>query len=132
MSLRNPNSQIYHDQVLKIAADELNRTGKYTVYQNPGNEHKTRIGELYPDIILTPKESNTVQFIIEVETHDSINASEAINQWKAYSTLGGTFYLLVPRESRPLAESFCRQCGIQVKFATYWVDQLNHLSINYE
>ena len=132
MAIRNALNQGSHDEVIQIASDNLRRTGNYTVYVNPGNAHNTRIGELYPDIILTPQSSNTVQFIIEVETSDSITASEAINQWKAYSTLGGTFYLLVPRTSRALAESICRQYGIQVKFATSWVDSANHLNINYE
>lgn len=132
MAARNGPNQTYHDRVIEIAADNLRRTGKYQVYTNPGNDHNTRIGQLYPDIILTPTNSNTVQFIIEVETSDSVTALEAINQWKPYSTLGGTFYIMVPQGSRSLVESICRQYGIQAKFATYWVDGSNHLQINYE
>ncbi len=132
MASRVQANQNIHDQVIQIASDNLRRTGSYTVYINPNGQHNTRIGELYPDIILTPPNSTNVQFIIEVETSDSVNASEATNQWKAYSTLGGTFYLLVPQASRALAESICRQFGIQAKFATYWKDSSNHLTINYE
>ncbi len=95
-------------------------------------QHNTNLGNLYPDIILTPKGSNSVSYIIEVETSDTVNAHEAYNQWKDYSKLGGTFYLLVPQEYRGLAESLCKQYSIAVKFATYKVDQNNHLQINYE
>ena len=132
MAYRNSQSQSFHDQVIQIAADNLRRTGNFIVYTNPDGQHNTKIGELYPDIILTPQNSNTVQFIIEVETADSVNASEAINQWKSYSTLGVTFYLLIPSSSRALAESICRQYGIQVKFATFWIDNNSQLIINYE
>lgn len=121
-----------HDRVIEIAANNLRQTGNYRVYTNPGNQHNTRIGTLYPDIILTPPTTNTVQFIIEVETADSVTANEALAQWKGYSSLGGTFYLLVPRESRILAENICRQYGIRAKFGTYFTNQLNQLTINYE
>ena len=91
-----------------------------------------KIGEFYPDVIITPINSNTVQFIIEVETIESVNAFEATSQWKPYSTLGGTFYLLVPTAARVLTESICRQYGIQAKFGTYWLDESGRLNIDYE
>ena len=132
MANRDYNNQNIHDRVIAVAAENCRRTGNWTVYSNPGQAHNTRIGNLYPDIILTPPTNNTLQFIIEVETADSINITEAINQWKPYSPLGGTFYLLVPQSSRVLAGNICRQYGIQAKFATYSIDILNNLTINYE
>ena len=132
MANRISNSQTLHDRVIQVAATNLQRTGNYTVYTNPGTQHKTRIGNLYPDIILTPPNNNNVEFVIEVETSESVNAIEALNQWRAYSNLGGTFYLLVPVESRILAGNICLQYGIQAKFATWKIDHLNQLTINYE
>ncbi|MBK9147084.1 MAG: hypothetical protein IPM12_04580 [Flavobacteriales bacterium] len=56
-----------------------------------------------------------------------------MSQWKQYSTLGGTFYLMVPQMDRAKAENLCRTYGIySVKFATYWVDANNNLQLNYE
>jgi hypothetical protein len=125
-------NQPLHDRVIEIASNNLRQTGNFRVYSNPGTQHNTRIGNLYPDIILTPTSTNEVQFIIEVETVDSVNANEALVQWKGYSNLGGTFYLLVPRETRILAENICRQYGIRAKFGTYYANNLNQLIINYE
>jgi len=130
MAQRTDTLQTFHDRVIEIAANNLREN--YKVYTNPGTQHNTSVGNLYPDIILTPKDSNSVSFIIEVETSDSVTAHEAYSQWKDYSKLGGTFYLLIPQTSRTLAETLCKQYSISVKFATYSIDQNNHLQINYE
>ena len=132
MAYRNYQGQNIHDKVIEVAAENLRQTNNYLVYTNPGTQHNTRIGNLYPDLILTPLNSNNVQFIIEVETADSVNANEALSQWKAYSNLGGIFYLIVPQESRILAENIFRQYGIQVKFGTWTINNLNQLTIIYE
>jgi len=132
MAVRSYRIQAIHDRVITVAADNLVRGRQFNVYRNPGQQLNTRIGVLYPDIILTPTNSNNVQFIIEVETSDTVNASEALSQWKSYSNLGGIFYLLVPQASRILAENICRQHGIRARFGTYSIDSLNQLTINYE
>lgn len=132
MANRQINFQTLHDRVIEIASNNLKNSNRYKVYTNPGNSKNTRIGELYPDIILTPMNDNRIQFIIEVETADSVNANEAITQWKSYSTLGGTFYLLVPQQSRILAENLCRMYSIRAKFGIYSINNLNQLTINYE
>lgn len=130
MTQRRADIQNLHDKVIEIAANNLQKT--YRVYTNPNSHKNTKVGELYPDIILTPKDSNSVSFIIEVETSDSVTAHEAFNQWMDYSKIGGTFYLLVPSESRQLAETLCKQYSIPAKYATYWIDSNNYLQINYE
>jgi hypothetical protein len=130
MAQRNPEWQTYHDRVIEIAANNLRNN--FMVYTNPDGQKNTKVGELYPDIILTPKEQNTVSYIIEVETNDSVNAHEAYNQWLDYSKIGGVFYLLVPIDSRQLAETLCIKYGISAKYATYWVNNENKLQINYE
>lgn len=132
MAIRDFSKQNIHDRVISVAAESLKQSGNFIVYTNPGSQHNTRIGNLYPDIILTPPNSNNVQFIIEVETSDSVNANEALTQWQAYSNLGGTFYLLIPQESKILAQNICRQYNIQAKFGTWSINYLNQLTINYE
>ena len=130
MTQRRNELQILHDKVIEIAASNFKKL--YKVYTNPNTLKNTKVGNLYPDLILTPLDSNSVSFIIEVETSDSVTAHEAFNQWADYSKIGGTFYLLVPSESRSLAETLCKKFLIQAKFATYRVDANNHLQINYE
>ncbi len=132
MAIRQSNTQVFHDKVVEIASENLRRSNQFKVYANPGDSKNTRIGELYPDIIITPQNENRVLFIIEVETADSINANEAISQWKSYSNLGGTFYILVPIESKTLAQNLCNMYGIRAKFGTYFINNYNQLTINYE
>jgi hypothetical protein len=132
MAYRTRDMQEYHDRVIEIAAENLRNN--FTVYTNPGNQRLTSVGnsQLYPDIILTLKMDNIIQYIIEVETIDSVTYTE-VNQWKQFSAFGGVFYLMVPREVREKAENLCRTYGINsIKFATYWVDNFNNLQIDYE
>lgn len=129
MAIRDYNSQTLHDRVIEVAASYL---GQWTVYKNPGQQKNAYIGNSYPDIILTNKSTNIIEYVIEVETSDTITAHEAANQWKIYSNLPGTFYLLIPSASRQQADFLCRQYGIQAKFATYWTDAFNRIQINYE
>ena len=129
MARRNFSNQSLHDRVIDVA---VNRLTSWKTYQNPGQEKNAHIGTAYPDIILTNITSEVIEFIIEVETTDSITAHEAANQWSSYAKLSGTFYLLVPRESREDAEFLCTKYGVNVKFATYWLDSFNRIQLNYE
>lgn len=129
MGIRNYTLQSFHDSVIDVAASYL---AQWTVYKNPGQQKNASIGNSYPDLILVNRTTNYIEYIIEVETSDTITAHEAANQWKIYSNLPGTFYLLVPSESRSQAEFLCRQYGIQAKFGTYWRDSFNRIQINYE
>lgn len=126
---RSSESQSFHDQVVKLAANNINHD-KYDVYTNPNGEQNTGVSGQYPDIILAPKGTKNVSFIIEVETADSITLSEAQTQWAAYSKLGGTFYLLVPSNSLETAKQLCRQANIQPKFAIFWVSD-GRLQVKY-
>lgn len=129
MDNRSWNSQGEHDRVIQAAYNNLDKVN-HTVYINPNQQKNTSINNSYPDIIITPKNDNTVKFVIEVETVDSINNAEA-NQWKTYSQLGGTFYLLVPQQSRDVAELICRQNSIKARFGTYRYSNGNYV-IAYE
>lgn len=123
------NTQNEHDSVIQAAYNNLDRIN-HRIYTNPNQQKNTSISGQYPDIIITPAGDNTVKFIIEVETSDSINTNE-VQQWRTYSQLGGTFYLLVPASSRELAERLCRQYGIKARFGTYR-NQNGRIIINFE
>jgi hypothetical protein len=122
-------TQNEHDSVIQAAYNNLDKIN-HKVYINPNQQKNTNIDGQYPDIIITPANDNTVKFVIEVETSDSVNTNE-VQQWKIYSQLGGTFYLLVPFESKALAELLCRQNGIKARFGTYRVQNGLYI-INYE
>jgi hypothetical protein len=130
MDFRDFGNQTIHDSIVQAAAERLDAT-KYTVYINPGQQKNTAVGSEYPDIVVTPKGSNVVQFIIEVETADSVNENEAV-QWKTYSQLGGTFYILVPHGSLQAARSICFRRAIAARFASYWWDENRQVQIRYD
>jgi len=132
MANRNPYTQSLHDRVINEAVKHLNQTD-FDIYTNPGSLKNAGIGDKYPDIIMTEKGKTTVKFIIEVETVDSINITEATDQWKKYSReISATFYLMVPSERKNLAQQFCNQLGINVRFATFQIDRLNNINFNFE
>jgi hypothetical protein len=122
-------TQNEHDHVIQAAYNNLDKIN-HRVYTNPSQQKNTRINGQYPDIIITPFGDNTVKFVIEVETSESVNNNE-VNQWKSYSKLGGTFYLLVPYSSKALAELLCRQNGVKARFGTYRFQNERYI-INYE
>jgi len=133
MEKRSSISQSLHDKVINEAKNVLNKTD-YDIYINPNGYKNAGIGDNYPDIIMTKKGTNDVEFIIEVETDDSINLAEATNQWKKYSTeIKASFYLLVPFSHRMIAENFCKQVGISTRFGTFQIDILgNVINIKFE
>ncbi|WP_203293507.1 hypothetical protein [Luteirhabdus pelagi] len=133
MANRNYQNQSLHDNVIKSAQRFLNNTD-FDIYTNPGGQKNAGIGNLYPDIILTDKNKKTVKFFIEVETAESINLNEATSQWKKYANgIQASFYLLVPRNYRELANRLCKQVGISVRFGTFDTDYHGNVSnINWE
>jgi hypothetical protein len=133
MKNRLLNSQNLHDRVIQTAVNQLDKI-EYDVYSNPGHIGNTGIGDNFPDIIITKKGDRTVQFIIEVETNESVNLHEATNQWKKYaSEIKSSFYILVPFIKKNLAIALCKQVGISARFGTYTVDQFGNITnIKYE
>lgn len=122
-------TQNEHDSVIQTAYNNLDKIN-HRVYTNPNQQKNTSIDGQYPDIIITTANDNTVKFVIEVETSDSVNNNE-VQQWRTYSQLGGTFYLLVPFACKALAELLCRQNSIKARFGTYRLQNGLYI-INYE
>jgi len=131
MIIRIETEQTEHDLIVKEAAKILEATGKYKVFTNPGQEHNVAVGGFYPDIIITNKDSETVRFVIEVETISSIKESE-VSQWRDYAKLGATFYLLVPYSNLETAKRLCAEGKVTASFGYYWRDEQNKINISYE
>jgi hypothetical protein len=129
MANRNPQGQNEHDSVILAAYNNLDKIN-HKVYTNPNQQKNTSINGQYPDIIITPINDNTVKFVIEVETADSVNNME-VDQWRNYSKLGGSFYLLVPFNTRTTAELLCHQNNIKARFGTYKIEN-GQFIIKYE
>lgn len=131
MAQRDFINNSLHNQVIEETVQHLNSTD-YDIYTNPGEAKNAGVNNNFPDIIMTEKGTNTVKFIIEVETEDTINIEEATSQWGKYSReISATFYLLIPQKSKNYAQALCNQVGISVRFATFSVNN-SRLTINFE
>jgi hypothetical protein len=115
MAHRLDQTQIEHDDAIRlIAQTEFDLYGR-GIYTNPGPEHNYEVSGVYPDIVLTTKRaifSERVILVAEVETFDSVNESE-VSQWKTYSQLGCNFVLYVPIASKTEVVQLCRKFGIE-------------------
>jgi hypothetical protein len=124
---RVSQNQGLHDRVVSYIQSHLDSL-KYDIYTNPGSEQNWHIRGQFPDVLVTPKGSKSVQFVLEVETSDTVTADEARNQWKEYATLPGTFYLIVPQESLELAKIICSAQGISAKFGYFMINGLGQVT----
>lgn len=130
MKQKRLNLQLHDDIIYKIV-NVLN-TKDYDIYTNPGQEKNVGISHNYPDVIMTEKNQNTVKFILEVETTESIKLSEAESQWKRYANeIKATFYIVVPESEANLAKMLCQKIGINARFATYSVDMSGEVLFNF-
>ncbi len=119
MNNRNKISEQTHDLVIYQTINILDNSN-FDIYINPGKQKNTKVANHYPDIIITKKGERTVEFIIEVETSDSVTLAEAKDQWKVYATeIKASFYLLVPLGRKNDAARLCKQIGISARFGTY-------------
>lgn len=127
MANRDFQLQSIHDRVVSTVRNYLNQKD-YDIYENPNGYTNARIGDHYPDIIMTAKGTFTADFIIEVETGDSITLAEATYQWKKYAAINASFYILVPFSYKNIANDLCRQVGIAARLGTYQQDAFGNIS----
>lgn len=125
MALRSGVRQSAHDRVIQIVAAAQTTHHAYT---NPGPQHNcsVRIGleTVYPDLVLCRPGTMTVDFLIEVETENSVTEAEA-SQWATYARGPGSFWLLVPSSALVTAQTLCRRKGVAASFGCWWNDGLS-------
>jgi len=121
MDDRQPNEQFEHDLVIQAAAEQFASSAKFSIHTNPADERRTGVGHLYPDIVVSEKDSDKVRFVIEVETVGSVTAEEA-KQWQQFARLGVPLYLVVPWRVLPIAERLCAATGVKCHFGFYAQD----------
>lgn len=113
------NEKEIYKKVLQHLYDGLN-TDNFDKFKNDRlTERKFAIGEVYPDIILTKKNSNDIEFIIEIVIERNITKFSLIEKWKPLSESGPRFYLLVPKKDRIMIEKWCDEEKMKVRFGTY-------------
>lgn len=108
-----------YEKVLKKLYDGL-KTEHHEKYKNDKLSEKIfSINNLYPDIILTKKDSEEVQFIIEIATEESILKENINSIWKPLSDIGSTFYLVVPKNKHKVVEKWCIDEKLKVRFGVF-------------
>ena len=96
------------------------KTENHEKFQNNRlEERKFAIGDLYPDIILTKKDSKEVDFILEIVVPTYLKKETLLKKWKPLSEVGPTFYLVVPKEKHKIVEKWCSEEKLKVRFGTY-------------
>lgn len=112
-----------YQKVLTRLFDGL-RTEKHDKFKNDRlDERKFAVDDLYPDIILTKKDSTTIEFMIEIVVKEHINKTSLLNKWLPLSKKGPTYYLLVPKQNLKQVQKMCDDQKIQVRYGTYEIKQ---------
>jgi hypothetical protein len=89
MSNRNYTKQSNHDGAVRSAGQIYREHGKHA-WMNPNGEKNKRWSGRYIDVIAAENQQATSAWVIEIETADSVNDTEARSQWKEYSKEGWT------------------------------------------
>lgn len=117
---------IGHDDIVKYIQGRL--SSKFQVLANFGTEKRWNIRGVFPDVIVMSNDKR-ILFIIEVETEESIIGSAP--QWRNYSNLSGTLYIVVPFAKLNEAKRLAAESGIKTKFGYYTILG-NEIKVIYE
>ena len=118
-------AQIYHtddhDTVVRKFAElvEKNNPGKFLVITALSEGKPVEVGGVRPDIILRSPDGKKTLLVIEVETADTINETQAAERWKPISTAAPAFQLVIPKGNLPRAKRFCRRLDIKARFQEF-------------
>ena len=105
-----------HDQMVRGLACELNRRGFCVVADHLPEFHQRppSISGYIPDLVAYC--GSNAQIIAEAETEDGMQVQHTYDQWRAFSTCGCHFHVIVPAGCVPYAQSQAYVHGIRVDF----------------
>lgn len=116
-TLREQGIETVHDQVVGLVAQRWAKafvckvTIKSGLEQNPWAEPNQ-----WCDIVgwYVSSGGNTMEWMAEVETEDSLGDTQVVDKWKRTITRGIPFYLLVPRGLKDVALKLTQEQSIIV------------------
>ena len=104
--LREPGIETLHDRVVSLLAQRWAKAFQCRVTINTCLEqNRWAWVDQKADIMgwmISPR-GNSIQWIAEVETEESLSAPAAQSRWKRGAELGVPFYLFVPRGHKDIA-----------------------------
>lgn len=113
------NEKEIYSKVLEELYDGL-ITERHDKFKNDRlGERKFPIVDLYPDVIMTKKDTQEIDFIVEIVSESHASKETLYKKWKPLSETNTTFYLLVPKNKYKLIESWCLEEKMKVRFGTY-------------
>ncbi|MEO0092799.1 MAG: hypothetical protein ABIK93_07915 [candidate division WOR-3 bacterium] len=129
MAWRELEEQVLHDRVInalkKTMFDFPNDKYPYlkTHTNHPIKTHGVPNhtgGQYYPDLVVLDTRTEKVVTVVEVETINTVNESEAA-QWLKFATLGERFYLFFPRGLEIKVKELCQKIANAYCYE-YWHD----------
>lgn len=113
------NEKEIYSKVLEVLYEGL-ITERHDKFKNDRlGERKFPIFDLYPDVIMTKKDTQEIDFIVEIVSDKHANKETLHKKWKPLSETSPTFYLLVPKNKYKIIESWCLEEKMKVRFGTY-------------
>jgi hypothetical protein len=117
LSLREQGIETVHDHVVSLVAQRWAKafvckvTIRTSLEQNPSAEPNQ-----LSDIVgwYVSSGGNTIEWMAEVETEDSLGDARVVDKWKRTITRGIPFYLLVPRGLKEVAFKLTEEQQIAV------------------
>ncbi len=113
------NEKEIYEKVLNKLFNGL-KTDKHTKYKNDRlSEKQYAVNNLYPDIIMTKKDTDEIDFIVELVVKSHISTEVLNKRWKPLSNTGANFYLLVPKSEKNVVENMCNEERLRFRIGTY-------------
>jgi len=105
---REAGIQSLHDHVVSLVAQRWAKSAPNKITINTDAErHQWAVSDRsYPDVVgwRFNGGKNTIEWIAEVETEESLSEPETHSRWREGAVLGVPFYLFVPKGHRETAQ----------------------------
>jgi hypothetical protein len=116
-TLREQGIETVHDQVVSLVAQRWAKAFVCKVTIRTGHDqHQWAEPNQFCDIVgwYVSSGGNTMEWMAEVETEDSLADPHVIDKWKKAITRGIPFYVLVPRGMKDVALKLAQEQSITV------------------
>ena len=131
-TLREQGIETVHDQVVSLIAQRWAKAFVCKVTIRTAIEHNPWADSNQPcDIVgwYVSSGGNTMEWMAEVETEDSLMSPHIVEKWRKAVTRGIPFYLLVPRGSKESALKLSRDASITFScvYEFTFIDEVCHI-----
>lgn len=113
---REAGIQTLHDQVVSLVAQRWAKTvpSKVTINTDAERTRWAASDRSYPDVVGWSLSAgrNTIEWIAEVETEESLSEPDTQSRWREDAVLGVPFYLFVPKGHRETAQKLAALTGV--------------------